>query len=162
MKNTLRFGQGPALVGAAVLILSTQLLLAQAAAKKAEVVDMGAFKVSVPPGGGWKTDADPESGEVSFSKVKGKGILTALITQGKGVVRVTAVTVIPELLEPHRWRMTEEEAADACVDTYVSESGPDQRDSESCWTGARRTSTAKALLREVAGSGGESGPVCVF
>jgi ankyrin repeat protein len=127
MKNTLRFGQGPALVGAAVLMLTVQLLPAQAAAKKAEVVDMGAFKVSVPPGGGWKTDADPESGEVSFSKVKGKGILTALITQGKGVVRVTAVTVIPELLEPHRWRMTEEEAADACVDTYVSESGPDQR-----------------------------------
>jgi ankyrin repeat protein len=127
MKNVFRFGKDPALVGAAVLMLSTQLLPAQAAAKKPEVVDMGAYKVSVPPGGGWKVDADPESGEVSFSKVKGKGILTALITQGKGVVRVTAVTVIPELLEPHKWRMTEEEAADACVETYISESGPDQR-----------------------------------
>jgi len=108
MKTPLSFYRGAAFIVAAILMLSTPLLLAQETTKKPEVVDMGGYRVSSPPGGGWKVIRDERTNQVTFMKYK-EGLLTQLAGQARG----TVVSVAHIMLTPGEWRMREEEAAEA-------------------------------------------------
>jgi ankyrin repeat protein len=117
MNDPLSLSRGAALVAAAALMFSTSALLAQDAAKKSEVVDAGGYRVSAPPGGGWKTIRDESTNQVTFTKYK-EGLLTQLAGQERG----TVISVAHIMLTPGEWRMSEEEAADALF-TGLSEPG---------------------------------------
>jgi ankyrin repeat protein len=105
--------------GASVLMLSPALLTAQATSnkppEKPQVVDMGTFKVSAPPGKGWTVDVDNESGAVFFSKFR-QGLLSQLTYQQRGMqIRVKA-----DIVNIYGWRFTEEEVADEILSRFAS------------------------------------------
>jgi len=108
---------GAAFLAAAVIVLLSALLAAQSARPtefpKPQVVDMGAYRVSAPPGKGWKISQDKESGQVTFRQIKGTGLLDALVpfSQARG----TFITVTPVFFDSWKWGISEEAAEDAVI-----------------------------------------------
>jgi ankyrin repeat protein len=109
-----------ALSSVAVLLLAPALLSAQAVKKpqaKPQVVDMGSYRVTTPPGEGWNVEIDKENGRVDFAKVKKGSILGDLMNSAQA--RNTYVYVQPIRLPFWEWGMTEEEAAADILKTYA-------------------------------------------
>ncbi len=102
------------------------LLTAQATGKnppeKPQVVDMDTYRVSAPPGKGWKIDVDKNAGSVTFTQVKGTGLLSALLpfSQARG----TFLTVTPMLLDSWKWGMSEEAAENAFINQVFNTEAP--------------------------------------
>ena len=121
-----RVGRGAALLVAAGIMMMPALLTAQATGKnppeKPQVVDMETYLVSAPPGKGWKIDVDKNAGRVTFTQVKGTGLLSALLpfSQARG----TFVTVTPLLLESWKWGMSEDAAENALIDQVFNADAP--------------------------------------
>jgi ankyrin repeat protein len=117
MRKQNAIGRGAALFAAAVIMIWPALLTAQATGKnppeKPQVVDMGPYRVSAPPGKGWKVEVDKNAGTVTFTQVKGTGLLGALLpfSQARG----TFLTVRPIFLDSWKWGMSEEAAENAVI-----------------------------------------------
>jgi ankyrin repeat protein len=88
------------------------------AAKKVDdahqVVDMGTFKVSAPPGK-WSVQRPPQVPVLTFVQLKG-GLLNQLANQQRGL----AITVAAQRLAPHEWFRNEREAADLQIDVWAA------------------------------------------
>jgi ankyrin repeat protein len=131
MNKLSTIGRGAAFIAAAVIILLPALLTAQATAnkppEKPRVVDMGTYKVSAPPGGGWDVDVDKKEEMVSFMKSKGTGVLSQMFPAFASQARESTIVIYRELLQPDKWRTPEEQAAKDSIDAYAWESDVDRR-----------------------------------
>lgn len=120
-------GTGTAFLAAAAIILLPALLSAQSSGQKvppkAQVVDMGSYRVSAPPGSGWKIKQDKELGKVTFEQIKGKGLLNVLLPFSQA--RATFISVSPMLLESWKWGMSEEAAENAFINQVFNVEAPD-------------------------------------
>jgi ankyrin repeat protein len=116
-------GTGTALCGAAVLALSAAPLTAQEAAKgrpeKPQVVDLRTFRVSMPPGDGWKVKVDKEAKGVQFTKSK-----AGLLRQMSNKERITELYAGSDSVDLYYWRESEEEFVDGFFAWYASEQFP--------------------------------------
>ena len=125
MRKITAMGRGAAICAAALATLLPYGLFAQAPQKKQpekpQVVNMGGYKVSAPPGGNWKVEVNQQESIVSFSKIKGKGVLSMLAPTPQQ--RATFVMVIPWMLEPWKWRLTEDEVMDEHVKGFMMAMG---------------------------------------
>ena len=105
MKKICTSGRTP-LPCAIVIMLLPVLIHAQTAPKKPpekpRVVDKGTYRVSAPPGGGWKVEEEKETGGVIFRRTK-TGFLEELAMQE----RKFEITVRQRFMEIQNWRMTE-------------------------------------------------------
>jgi ankyrin repeat protein len=126
MRKQHAMGRGAAFFAAAVIMIWPALLTAQATGKnppeKPQVVDMDSYRVSAPPGKGWKIDVDKNAGSVTFTQVKGTGLLSALLpfSQARG----TFLTVTPMFLVSWKWGMSEEAAENAFINQVFSTEAP--------------------------------------
>jgi len=126
MRKQVAMGRGTAFFAAAVIMMMPALLTAQATGKnppeKPQVVDMDSYLVSAPPGKGWKIEVDKNAGSVTFTQVKGTGLLSALLpfSQARG----TFLTVTPMLLESWKWGMSEEAAENALINQVFNTAAP--------------------------------------
>jgi ankyrin repeat protein len=131
MKKQVIINMVAALSALAAFFLLPVLLSAQAAANKPpdkpKVVDIGAYKVSAPPGGDWDVDVDKKEEVVSFMKSKGKGVLSRMFPAFASQVRETTIVIYRELLQPDKWRTPEEQVAKDNIDAYAWESDVDRR-----------------------------------
>jgi ankyrin repeat protein len=74
---------------------------------KPEVVDMGSYRVSAPPGEGWTAFTDQDSGSVRFKKRWG-GLLRVVISEQ----RIIEVTMALKQVPPGQWLWTEDKLAE--------------------------------------------------
>ncbi|MEN6559421.1 MAG: ankyrin repeat domain-containing protein [Acidobacteriota bacterium] len=88
-------------------------------AGKPQVIDMGSFRVSPPPGGRWHVEVSKDEEQVTFLRSKGGGLLSQLAptTQQREVF----IMVEGKTLQPWNWPMTEAAAVDYFIQEYISQ-----------------------------------------
>jgi ankyrin repeat protein len=111
-----------AVLACAALLLAVPILLSARASQtkppeRPQVFDMGTYKVSAPPGGGWDVKVEQEAARVVFSRHKGGGLLGGLSPAPQN--RATYVVASAVVLPTSKWRMAENEARDVIIDEYV-------------------------------------------